>query len=161
MAGAGFLAVMGWHVHFARVGFPLEAWPLVVVLGIAALAEAARANSGRWWGIAGAAAAAGIYVYNGQVSLLGVFAGAICVWLVKRRGGGKGPLWGKPSRTGVFAGCAAIVVLPDSLVCGTAGKFVLPPLSSGRDNLGRRLERTGWRRGAGGVPGSIGMSGRG
>ena len=32
-------AVMQWHIHFARIGFPLEAWPLVAVAATGACSK--------------------------------------------------------------------------------------------------------------------------
>lgn len=64
LVGASVLAAMNWHIHFARLGFPLEAWPLVAVLLAGAAVEAVRDTDWRWWAAAGALTALGIYVYN-------------------------------------------------------------------------------------------------
>ena len=64
LIGAGVLAAMNWHIHFARLGFPLEAWPLVAVLLAGAAVEAVRSNDWRWWAVTGALTGSGIYVYN-------------------------------------------------------------------------------------------------
>lgn len=107
LAAAAFLAVMGWHIHFARIGFPLETWPFVVLLGIAALATALSTGRVRWWAAAGAVNAAGIYVYNGQALVLALCLAAIVAsWLMRR-----------PSRRALlgpaaFAGTAFLIVLP-------------------------------------------------
>lgn len=76
LTGAALLAVMSWHVQFARVGFPLEAWPLVVVLATGALMEALRSGDWRWWAGAGALTALGTYTYNAHplwLAIVGLF----------------------------------------------------------------------------------------
>lgn len=70
---AGLLAVLGWHIHFSRIGFPLIAWPLIVVLAAGALAEAMQSGSRRWWAVAGALTASGIYVYNAHPLVVAAF----------------------------------------------------------------------------------------
>lgn len=75
LVGAGLLAVMSWHVHFARIGFPLESWPLLVVLAVGALVEALRADDRRWWAAAGAALGLGLYTYNSHPLALAVLVG--------------------------------------------------------------------------------------
>lgn len=69
LVGASVLAVMNWHIHFARVGFPIEAWPLVVVLIAGAVTEALRSADWRWWAVTGALGGAGVYVYNAHLLL--------------------------------------------------------------------------------------------
>lgn len=69
---AALLAVMGWHVHFARIGFPLSAWPFAVVVAVGLLLEAIRRRDPRWWALAGAALGAGIYAYHAHLLVLGV-----------------------------------------------------------------------------------------
>ena len=73
LVGSGLLAVMSWHVHFARIAFPNEAWPLVAVLATLALMEALRGDDWRWWAGSGALAALGLYTYNAHTFFLGVF----------------------------------------------------------------------------------------
>ena len=75
IVGAAFLAIMAWHVHFARVGFPLEAWPLAAVLATGTLMEALRRDDWRWWAAAGTAASLGIYTYNAHPLFLAIFGG--------------------------------------------------------------------------------------
>jgi 4-amino-4-deoxy-L-arabinose transferase-like glycosyltransferase len=70
------LATMTWHIYFARVGFPLEAWPLCVVLIAGAVIEAIRRKSWGWWATAGVLAGLGVYSYNAHtlfVAILGLF----------------------------------------------------------------------------------------
>lgn len=85
LVGAGLLAVMSWHVHFARIGFPLESWPLLVVLAAGALVEALRTGDRRWWAAAGAALGLGLYTYNSHPLALAIllgFAGLSVAWSV-------------------------------------------------------------------------------
>ena len=74
LIGAALLAVMNWHVHFSRIGFPVASWPLVVLLAALALSEAVRRGSTRWWVLAGGLASLGLYVYNAHPVVL-----AVCV----------------------------------------------------------------------------------
>jgi len=77
LAGAALLALMDWHIHFSRIGFPLAAWPLTVVLAAGALMEALRTQDWRWWAAAGALTGLGIYAYNADpvfVAIVGLFA---------------------------------------------------------------------------------------
>lgn len=79
---AAMLAVMGWHIHFTRIGFPVAAWPLIVVLSVAALLEAMRTSDWRWWAAAGGITALGAYVYNAHplvIAILGLFT---LLWLI-------------------------------------------------------------------------------
>jgi 4-amino-4-deoxy-L-arabinose transferase-like glycosyltransferase len=83
LVGSGLLAVMTWHVYYARIGFPLETWPLCVVLATGALAEAIRRADWRWWAAAGGLAGLGIYAYNAHPLFLGIltlFLGLRCAW---------------------------------------------------------------------------------
>lgn len=64
LIGACILAVMSWHIHFARIGYPVAAWPLLAVLIAGAVAEAVRRGDWRWWAAAGALTGSGIYIYN-------------------------------------------------------------------------------------------------
>jgi len=73
IAASAFLAVMDWHVHFTRLGFPVGAWPLAVLLAVGALMEAVRSRDWRWWALAGAAGSLGLYVYNAHPVFLAIF----------------------------------------------------------------------------------------
>lgn len=70
LIGSSVLAVMNWHIFFARIGFPLEAWPLVVVLTVGAISEAVRRGRWYWWLISGALTGSGIYVYNAHPAVV-------------------------------------------------------------------------------------------
>ena len=72
IAGGLLLATSGWHVIFSRIAFTTIPWPLAVIIAIGALLEAIRRESWRWWGVAGAAMAVGLYAYNGHLLYLGV-----------------------------------------------------------------------------------------
>lgn len=83
LVSAALLATMGWHIHFARIGFPLECWPLVTVAATGALVEALRSAQVRWWLAAGALAGLGIYVYNGHLlflALMALFVAGSALW---------------------------------------------------------------------------------
>lgn len=64
LASALALAMMTWSIHFSRIAFGVAWWPLVVLLAVAAIDNAAREQTGRAWFIAGAASVLGLYVYN-------------------------------------------------------------------------------------------------
>lgn len=85
LIGAATLAVMSWHIHFARIGFPLEAWPLVAVLMVGAFTEALRRRDWRWWATAGALTGAGIYVYNAHPLLAGATVLGVAGYLAFNR----------------------------------------------------------------------------
>ncbi len=109
IAAAFFLAVMGWHIHFARIGFPLESWPFFTLLAVGALMEAVRSGSWRWWAIAGALTAAGVYVYNAEPLMLAAI-GIFLAGLVVVRG--RGQLVENARALATFAGAALIVAIP-------------------------------------------------
>ncbi len=67
---AGLLAVMGWHIHYSRLGFPNILWPCFVVAGLGALVEAVRDNDRRYWALAGLLFGLGVYTYNAHVIVL-------------------------------------------------------------------------------------------
>jgi 4-amino-4-deoxy-L-arabinose transferase-like glycosyltransferase len=77
LLSAALLATMGWHIHFAHIGFPVEAWPLMGILVAGALAEALREGQERWWMIAGAVGGLGLYAYNAHPLLLAILAACI------------------------------------------------------------------------------------
>jgi 4-amino-4-deoxy-L-arabinose transferase-like glycosyltransferase len=62
--GSLLLAVLTWHVHFSRIGFPLITWPFCAVLAAMALLEAVRSHDWRWWAASGAAVGVGVYSYS-------------------------------------------------------------------------------------------------
>jgi len=70
--GAAILAVMNWHLHFARVGFALALWLFGVVLITGALTEAIRRRSWRWWAATGTLAGLSIYAYNAHTVFLAI-----------------------------------------------------------------------------------------
>lgn len=111
LLSAVFLAVMGWHIHFSRIAFPLPAWPLWIMLTAGVLAHAARARSPGWWAAAGVMSALGSYVYNAHtlaLLILGLLAAA-CIFRQSR---------GEPGvmiRNAVAFGGAALVALTPML----------------------------------------------
>jgi 4-amino-4-deoxy-L-arabinose transferase-like glycosyltransferase len=82
---AAVLATLAWHVHLSRVGFSLATWTLCVVVAMGALVEAIRRRDWRWWLAAGAAAGAGVYVYNAHVVVLAILLGYLALHLVAER----------------------------------------------------------------------------
>ncbi len=109
LAASLVLAVMGWHIHFARIGFPLEAWPLVTLLAVGAMTEAVRGGSWLWWAVAGTATSAGIYVYNSHWMMLLAFAVFLLGFLILHR---SAPLMKDISGIAVFGAAALVVALP-------------------------------------------------
>ena len=87
LSAAGILAVMNWHLHFARIGYPVGAWPLLAVLIAGALAEAVRSSDWRWWAVAGGLTGSGIYVYNAHPLLAAVIGLFIAGYLMVNRKG--------------------------------------------------------------------------
>jgi 4-amino-4-deoxy-L-arabinose transferase-like glycosyltransferase len=89
LIAATLLATMTWHVHFARIGFPLETWPLCVMLTAGALMEALRRQSRAWWAAGGALAGLGIYSYNAHpffLAIVGLFVGLTALEGLARNG---------------------------------------------------------------------------
>lgn len=74
VAGAGFLAVTGWHIHYSRMGFPNIDWPFFVTAGLLALVEASRSASRWWWAGAGALLGLGVYTYSSHMVFLALIA---------------------------------------------------------------------------------------
>ncbi len=87
LVGATLLATMGWHIHYARIGFPLETWPLCAVLTAGALMEAIRRADWRWWVGTGVLAGLSLYSYNAAtlfLAILGLFVGCWVLWELPR-----------------------------------------------------------------------------
>lgn len=82
LIAALLLATMNWHIHYARIGFPLEAWPLSAILTAGALVEATRRGDWRWWACTGFLAGLGIYSYNADVLLLAITGLFVALWVV-------------------------------------------------------------------------------
>ncbi|HEX8237027.1 MAG TPA: glycosyltransferase family 39 protein [Abditibacteriaceae bacterium] len=78
LTGAALLAVANWHIHFARIAFPLETWPFCVLLATWALCEAAHHVKWYWWAVTGAAVGLGIYSYNAHSLFLAIIS--ICAF---------------------------------------------------------------------------------
>jgi 4-amino-4-deoxy-L-arabinose transferase-like glycosyltransferase len=85
LAGAGLLAIMGWHLHYSRIGFPLAAWPLIVVIAAGVALEAVRGEEPGWWAAAGLHAGLGAYVYNAHPLVLVIIGGFALVGLLRGR----------------------------------------------------------------------------
>jgi 4-amino-4-deoxy-L-arabinose transferase-like glycosyltransferase len=109
LVGASLLAVMTWHVHFTRVGFPLASWPFVVLVATGALMEALRGGSWFWWTAAGATAGLGIYVYNSHLLVLAIIGLFVLAHLLT---GERVASHCSTARAAAFAIALAIVALP-------------------------------------------------
>jgi 4-amino-4-deoxy-L-arabinose transferase-like glycosyltransferase len=109
LTAAGILAVMNWHLHFSRIGYPVIVWPLLAILIAGALAEAARSSDWRWWAASGALTGTGIYVYNAH-PLLGAIVGLFITGylMVNRKGNIRRDLRGVV----VFGVAVLIVMIP-------------------------------------------------
>jgi 4-amino-4-deoxy-L-arabinose transferase-like glycosyltransferase len=106
---ASLLALMGWHIHYSRIAFPLPAWPLWVILTVGALSYAAQTGSRIWWGVAGVMAASGIYVYNAHPLTLGILGLFALIWLVREhRHSGRATY----QRGAVFTGAILLSLVP-------------------------------------------------
>ena len=101
---AALFAIMGWHVHYGRIGFPLSAWPLVALLAVWALLGAIRTGRLHWWAVAGATAGAGVYVYHAHALLLEILG----LFVLRHLFG-----W---AAAAVAAGSAIALVLPHPVV---------------------------------------------
>lgn len=84
LLSATFLTVLGWHIHYSRIAFPLPAWPLWVILTAGVIAHASRKKSHGWWAAAGAMSGAGIYVYNAHPLTLAILCAFVGLFLLSR-----------------------------------------------------------------------------
>ncbi len=86
LLAAFLLTISNWHLHFSRIGFPVAAWPLFVLLGVWFLLEAIERRHLLRWIFAGAVLGSGLYIYNAHVlfvAIAGLFA-AWCLWRDKK-----------------------------------------------------------------------------
>jgi 4-amino-4-deoxy-L-arabinose transferase-like glycosyltransferase len=109
LTAASALAVMNWHLHFSRIGYPVVVWPLLAVLIAGALAEAARSSDWRWWAVAGGLTGAGIYVYNAHPLLAAIVGLFIAGFLMVNR---KGSVLRDFTGAAVFGLAMLIVMVP-------------------------------------------------
>ena len=114
LVSAALLAVMGWHLHFSRIAFPVAAWPLFVVMTAAVALEAARTKTPGWWGASGVVAGLGMYVYNAHPVVLVCVVLFAAVMLVRRDGGAGSALdlRARLLNGGAFALGLALALLP-------------------------------------------------
>jgi 4-amino-4-deoxy-L-arabinose transferase-like glycosyltransferase len=84
LTAAALLAVANWHIHFARIGFPLEAWPFCVLLAAWALSEAAHRAKWYWWSATGVTVGFGIYSYNAHSLFLVVISLCAFAFILRR-----------------------------------------------------------------------------
>jgi 4-amino-4-deoxy-L-arabinose transferase-like glycosyltransferase len=83
LVAATFLATMHWHVHFAHIGFPLSAWPLLATLAIAVHLTAIRRRSSLAWGAAGLVLGLGVHTYHVHLLLTGVLGVVAAVAMLR------------------------------------------------------------------------------
>ena len=74
------LAVSAWHLHFSRVAFIPIGWPLAEVATLLFFFLGIRRESRLFFGLAGAALAFGIYMYQAYPTFAAAFA-LVVVWL--------------------------------------------------------------------------------
>jgi 4-amino-4-deoxy-L-arabinose transferase-like glycosyltransferase len=118
--GSFLLAVLNWHVHFSRIGFPLINWPFFVVLAAFAVMEALQRRSSLWWAIAGAAAGLGIYSYNAHP----LFLLALIIFIAGQLAADKtSPMAARAKMGALFLSGLFVVALPMLL-------FVLNPANN-------------------------------
>jgi hypothetical protein len=109
LLSAALLAVMGWHIFYSRIGFPLITWPLWVVITAGFVVEACRRKTPLWWTAAGGAAGAGIYTYNAHplaLAAICLFVGLMIVMEYRHR------VRNGVIAVGAFAGAALVALLP-------------------------------------------------
>lgn len=82
LIGAALLAIANWHIHYARIGFPLEAWPFCVLLAAWAFSEAAHRAKWYWWAATGAAVGLGIYSYNAHSVFVAIISLCVFVYIL-------------------------------------------------------------------------------
>lgn len=107
LISAFLLATLTWHIHYARIAFPLESWPLICLLVVAALCQATRARQSRparWWLIAGFLNGLGVYAYKAH-PLFGALATVGALWILARD---KAPWLRRLSWFGLFIGSAIV-----------------------------------------------------
>jgi len=109
LSAASILAVMNWHLHFSRIGYPVVVWPLLAVLIAGALAEAVRSSDWRWWAVAGGLTGTGIYVYNAHPLLAAIVGLFIAGFLMVNR---KGSLRLDFTGAAVFGLAKLVVMIP-------------------------------------------------
>ncbi|BCM88182.1 hypothetical protein IAD21_00009 [Abditibacteriota bacterium] len=85
LLGMGLLAVMNWHLHFSRIGFPVIAWPFCTLLATWAALEAVQHRQARWWCITGFLAGLGIYSYNAHSLCIAALGLWVLFYLARQR----------------------------------------------------------------------------
>ncbi len=111
LLASGFLMVMGWHIHYSRIAFPLPAWPLWTILTAGVLLQAVRSGTWYWWAAAGAMSGAGIYVYNAHTLGL-VVLGAFAALMLGRQWVADNDLRRLAGSAAAFAGAVLASLLP-------------------------------------------------
>ena len=104
LLSAFLLATLTWHIHYARIAFPLESWPLMCLLVVGALCQATRSGRARWWIIAGFLNGLGVYAYKAH-PLFGALATAMALWILARD---QAPLPRRLAWFGLYLGSAVV-----------------------------------------------------
>ena len=111
LLSAFLLSICNWHLHFSRIGFPVAAWPLFVLLGAWFLLEAIERRRILWWFFAGASAGGGLYVYNAHFLFLAI-ACLFALWHLARQETSKETREKRVFWACVFFGALIFVALP-------------------------------------------------
>lgn len=64
LLGAFVLATLLWHIHYARIAFPLESWPFFCILIAWTTLKAIEKPQWQWWALAGFTNGFGAYIYK-------------------------------------------------------------------------------------------------
>jgi 4-amino-4-deoxy-L-arabinose transferase-like glycosyltransferase len=108
-AAALLLASMVWHIHYSRIAFPIVFWPVAVLVAHWAVVRAFQTHDQRWWAVAGAAVAFGVYVYNAHWMFGAAIALAGLGFLAME---GRARLLPNIANAALAAGVAVLVLLP-------------------------------------------------
>jgi 4-amino-4-deoxy-L-arabinose transferase-like glycosyltransferase len=83
LVGAFVLATLTWHIHFARIAFPLECWPLICIFIAWAAVKALKNLHWKWWAFAGFVNGLGVYAYKAHPLFFLIVAGFVAIQLLR------------------------------------------------------------------------------
>ncbi len=104
LVGAFILAFLLWHIHYARIAFPLESWPLVCVFIAYTTLLALEKPGAGWWILAGIVNGFGVYIYKAHPIFFLLAAGFSTVSLLFSNLG-----WGRKTAFLALYGGAALL----------------------------------------------------